>query len=218
MTQVALHSCKTQARAQWTESRQASRAPRGGSAVARTWDFAGTFLLARAGWGRRQQPWLSPCRHLKTAGNLFLVRFYLKRRGSLEGGEGAAVLPGGDPRTARREHPRTEKCGWGCGTPWLGPTHNDAIARPRPRGAAPSALHSGPGRTPPGAGNQVRAGTRPMAAGLPLRGGRQQSGGGVVRARGVCPAARPGPAGPSPRSPPHRSRSPLAPARSQPSE
>lgn len=98
MTQVALNSCKTQARAQWTESGQASRAPRGGSAVSRTWDFPGTFLLTRAGWGRRQQPWHSPCRHLKTAGNLFLVRFYLKRWGSLEGGEGAAVLPWGWPQ------------------------------------------------------------------------------------------------------------------------
>lgn len=54
---------------------------------------------------------------------------------------------------------------------------------------------------PPGAGNQVRAGTRPMAAGLRLRGGRQQSGGGAVRARGVCPAPRPGPRAPLPALP-----------------
>lgn len=127
-------------------------------------------------------------------------------------GRGLRSCPGGGPRTARREHPRTEKCGWGCRTPWIGPTHNDAIAQ-----ASSSEQHPAPS-TPARAGrpqvrrNQVRAWTQPIAAGLPLRGRRQKS---KVQelweSGGVCPASRPGPRGvPLPRAPLRTSLGPLS--------
>lgn len=170
-------------------------------------------LSPHTGWVGPQTAALTlTLRHLKTAGNLFLVRSYLKRWGSLEGGEGAAVLPWGWPQDSAAGAPPHREVRVGV---WntLDRAHTQRCNSP---GLVLEEQHPAPS-TPAQAGrpqvrrNQVRAWTQPIAAGPPLRGRRQKS---KVQelweSGGVCPASRPGPRGvPLPRAPLRTSLGPL---------